>query len=106
MTHTYRFRTKYKCDSKRAGASTSSIIDSSYNVTIIKLPTEGLGTLIPNLYTNKLYNCTKSSYDSQRDFPREAKFLIFSNKMSLRKKRPTYKTVPNHLHPNILESRF
>lgn len=55
---------------------TSSSIDGSYNVTIIKLPTEGLGTLIPNLINNKLYYSTKSSYDSRRDFPRVAKYFF------------------------------
>lgn len=54
-------------------------------VVIIKLPTEGLGTLISNLNNNKLYYSTKSSYDSQRDLSREAKVFLFSNKMSLRK---------------------
>lgn len=51
----FRFRTKYNCNSKRSQASASSSIDGSYNVTIIKLPTEGLGTLTSNLNHNKLY---------------------------------------------------
>lgn len=72
----YRFRTKYNCNSKRSQANVSSSIDGSYNVTIIKLPTEGLGTLIINLNSNKLYYSTKSSYDSQRYFPREAKYFF------------------------------
>lgn len=104
--NSYRFRTKYNCNSKRYQASSSYSIDYSYNVTIIKLPTEGLGTLISYLNNNKLYYSTKSSYDSQRDFPREARYFLFSNKMSLRKPTTVLKTVPNHLHPYIIESRF
>lgn len=72
----YRFRTKYNCNSTHSQASASSSIDGGYNVTIIKLPTEGLGTLISNLNNNKLYYSTKSSYDSQRYFPKEAKYFF------------------------------